>query len=103
MLGFDNRSDADLEDSASDYAPAVNNTDKFFVYYFTRDCSGLDSLTSNHCLEISDTDLPLCDNPMDDACDKLSLSLRDYMPLGSRRGPDDNYILPAWVIPLQRP
>ena len=58
MLGFDNRSDADLEDSASDYAPAVNNTEKFFVYYFTRDCSGLDTLTGGHCLEISDTDLP---------------------------------------------
>ena len=22
------------------------------------------------------------------------------MPLGSQRGPDDNYILPAWVIPF---
>jgi len=31
MLGFDNRSDADLEDSASEYAQAVNNVEKIFV------------------------------------------------------------------------
>ncbi len=103
MLGFDNRSDADLEDTASDYAPGVNNVDKFFVYYLTRDCSGLEALTGGSCLEISDTDLPLCDNPSAPECDKLSISLRDYIALGSRRGPDDNFILPARVIPLQRP
>jgi hypothetical protein len=103
MLGFDNRSHFDLEDTASDYAPAVNNAEKFFVYYFTRDCSGLDSLTGGHCLEISETDLPLCNDPTSPACDKLSISLRDYMPFGSQRGPDDNYILPAMVIPLYKP
>jgi hypothetical protein len=103
MLGFDNRSHFDLEDSACDYAPAVNNAEKFFVYYFTRDCNDLDSFTDGHCLEISETDLPLCGDPASSACDKLSISLRDYMPLGSQRGPDDNYILPSMVIPLQRP
>jgi hypothetical protein len=103
MLGFDNRSHFDLEDSASDYAPVVSNAEKFFVYYFTRNCSGLDSFTGGHCLEISDSDLPLCDDPASPVCDKLSISLRDYMPLGSQRGPDDNYILPSMVIPLQRP
>ena len=103
MLGFDNRSELDLEDTASDYAPAVNNVEKLFVYYFTRDCSGLDSLTGGHCLEITETDLPLCDDPTSPACDKLSISIRDYLPLGSQRGPDDNYILPALVIPLQKP
>jgi len=103
MLGFDNRSDEDLINSAGIFAQAVNNTDKFFVYYFTRDCSGLETLTNDHCLEISETDLPLCADPMADSCDKLSLSLRDYMPPGTQRGPDDHYILPAWVIPLLKP
>lgn len=103
MLGFDNRSDADIEDTASRYAPVVNNTDKFFVYYFTRDCSGLETYTDGHCLEISEEDIPLCDYATDPTCNKLSISLRDYISPGSQRGPDDNYILPAMVIPLQRP
>ena len=103
MLGFENRSDTDLADTASVYAPVVNNTDKFFVYYFSRDCSGLETLTGGHCMEIADSDLPLCADPKAATCNKLSISLRDYMPPGSHRGPDDNYILPAMVIPLQRP
>lgn len=103
MLGFDNRSDNDLEDTANGYAPFVNNTDKFFVYYFTRDCSGLDSLTGGNCVEISNDDLPICLDQTDPGCNKLSISIRDYMPFGSQRGPDDNYILPSIVIPLQRP
>lgn len=103
MLGFDNLSEAELLNSASSFASTVNNTDKFFVYYFTRDCGGLSSLTSDHCREISTDDLPLCSDPTSAACDRLSISLRDYMAPGSQRGPDDNYVLPAWVIPLSRP
>lgn len=103
MLGFDNLSEFELADTASDYASTVDHTDKFFVYYFTRDCSGLDSLTDGHCMEISNDDLPLCDNPVSPTCNKLSISIRNYMPPGSQRGPDDNVILPAMVIPLQRP
>jgi len=103
LLGFDNRADEDLLNSASSYADSVNNTEKFFVYYFTRQCSDLDQLTDGYCRELSDDDLPLCPDPTDPACYKLTLSIRDYMPQGSQRGPDDNYILPAWVIPLYRP
>ncbi|MDW7755629.1 MAG: hypothetical protein SCH68_10735, partial [Brevefilum sp.] len=90
MLGFDNRSDAELTDTASDYASAVDHADKFFVYYFTRDCSGLESLTGGHCLEISEANLPLCADPTSSACNKLSISIRDYLPENSQRGPDDN-------------
>jgi hypothetical protein len=103
LLGFDNRADEDLANSAKSYAEAVNNTEKFFVYYFTRDCDGLKQFTDGYCLELSNDDLPLCSDPTTPACNKLTLSIRDYMPLGSQRGPDSNYILPAWVIPLQRP
>ncbi len=103
LLGFANRSDEDLLNSASSYSESVNNTDKFFVYYFTRHCSGLEQFTGGYCYELSNDDLPLCPDPTAPACYKLSLSIRDYMPLGSQRGPDDKYILPAWVIPLQRP
>ena len=103
MLGFDNRSDAELINSASAYSQSVNNTGKFFVYYFTRDCSGLSALTDDRCLEISDTDLPLCADPTADSCDKLTFSLRNYMPANTQRGPDDRYMLPAMAIPLMRP
>jgi len=103
MLGFDNLSEFELADTASVYASGVDHTDKFFVYYFTRDCSGLDALTDGHCLEISDDDLPLCEDPASPSCNRLSISIRNYMPPGSQHGPDDNFILPGLVIPLQRP
>ena len=103
MLGFDNLSDSDLENSAGEFGGVVDHSDKLFVYYFTRNCSGLESLTGGHCLEISEDDLPLCADPTSASCDKLSISIRDYMPSGSQRGPDDNYVLPSLVIPLQRP
>lgn len=103
LLGFANLADEDLLNSASYYAESVNNTEKFFVYYFTRECSGLEEFTDGYCLELSNDDLPLCLNPMDPACSKLTISIRDYLSPGSQRGPDPNYILPARVIPLQRP
>jgi hypothetical protein len=103
MLGFDNLSEFELADTANVYASAVDHTDKFFVYYFTRDCSGLDALTDGHCLEISDNDLPLCEDPASPSCNRLSISIRNYMPPGSQHGPDDNFILPGLVLPLQRP
>lgn len=103
MLGFDNLSELELKDSAGSFAGSVNHTDKFFVYYFSRDCSELGSLTLGNCREISAEDLPPCSDPTASTCDKLSLSLRDYMLPGSQRGPDDVYVLPAWVLPLQRP
>ena len=77
MLGFENRSDTDLADTASAYASAVINTDKFFVYYFSRNCSGLETYTGGRFLEISDNDLPLCTDPTAANCNKFSISLRD--------------------------
>lgn len=103
LLGFANRADEDLLNTASYYAASVDNTEKFFVYYFTRDCSGLEQYTDGYCFELSNDDLPLCQNPTDPTCSKLTLSIRDYLPPGSQRGPNPNYVLPALVIPLQRP
>jgi hypothetical protein len=54
-------------------------------------------------MEISDSDLPLCDDPTAATCNIISISLTDYLSPCSQRGPDDNYILPAIVIPLKRP
>jgi hypothetical protein len=102
LLGFDNLADEDLLNTASSYAPVVNNTDKFFVYYLTRQCAGLEQLSGGNCLELKNDDLPLCADPSAPECYKLTISVRDYMPSGSQRGPDDNYLLPAWVLPLKR-
>lgn len=103
LLGFDNLSDTDLLNTASPYAAQVDNTDQFFVYYFTRDCSGLDGLTDGNCLEISLEDIPVCTDPSFQSCDKLSLSLRDYLYPNTRRGPNDFYKLATLVIPLDIP
>lgn len=103
LLGFDNLSDADLKDTASAYSAQVENTDKFFLYYFTRDCSVLDGLTDGNCLEISLDDIPACNDPTLETCDKLSLSLRDYIYPNSRRGPNDFYKLTTLVIPFDIP
>lgn len=43
QLGVDNVSDSQLLGSADGYDPKVSDPGKFFVYYFTRDCTGLDS------------------------------------------------------------
>jgi hypothetical protein len=53
------------------------NADKFLVYYFSRVCNGLETYTGSCCLEISDSDPPLFDDPTAATCNKLSISLRD--------------------------
>lgn len=81
----------------------VNHTDRFFVYYFSRDRSGVEAVTGGYYYKISDEDLLLCDDPASLTCDNFSISIRNYLFIESRRGPDDNYILAAFVILLQWP
>lgn len=102
-FGFHNISDKDLQGTASAYASQVNNTDKFFLYYFTRDCSGLQELTGGYCYEISETELPLCNDPTSKTCDNLGFSIRDYIRPGTQRGPAAILKLPAMQITLQKP
>jgi len=103
QLGFDNLFDEDLMDTASKYASVVNNTEKFFLYYFARNCKGLGDLTDGNCREISKEVLPDCDDPTSKTCDNLKFSLRDYIRLDTQRGPDPFYKLPSMVITLSRP
>ncbi|MBF0558406.1 MAG: hypothetical protein HQL08_06460 [Nitrospirae bacterium] len=95
FLGVANISNKDLEGTASGYATKVSNTDKFYLYYFTRDCSGLDGLTDGHCFELPVTLIP--------SGRHLGLSVRDYVRPGTERGPDSSFVLPSMVIKLQRP
>ncbi|HJV34616.1 hypothetical protein [Geomonas sp.] len=95
LVGVANLSDAQLKNTAKAYQEVVNNTDKFFLYYFTRDCSGLDTLTGKNCLPISESMVPVGDY--------AALSVRDYIKPGTQRGPDSQSVLPSMLLQLQRP
>ena len=101
-LGFDNVSDAELTGSADAYGTAVADPDMFFVYYFARDCAGLEPLAGKYCRSVPEAVLPTC-NPEDPDCDILSFSLREYIRPGTQRGPDAALTLSPRVIVLQRP
>ena len=99
--GIDNVSDDLLEGSAADYAAAVSDPDKFFVYYFARDCTRLDSWASTHCRSIPESALPDYDRLAEDP-DQLNFSLRGYVFPGTARGADPEFSLSPKVIELQR-
>ncbi|MGD0281674.1 MAG: hypothetical protein ABSB95_04855 [Dissulfurispiraceae bacterium] len=95
FLGVANLSNKDLDGTANGYAEVVNNTDKFYLYYLTRDCSGLEGLTDGNCFELPVTLIP--------SGKHLGLSVRDYVRPGTERGPDSSFVLPSMVIKLQKP
>jgi hypothetical protein len=93
-LGAANLSDGELLNTAGDY-PGVNHAEKLFVYYFTRDCAGLEALTGGHCLSVTEDMIP--------AGVIASFTERDYIRPGTQRGPDSALTLPSRVIKLYRP
>jgi hypothetical protein len=105
QLGFDNLSNEDLAGSATGYSSAVPS-EKFFVQYFARDCSGLaEQLPAGvtfHCSSIQDR-LPYCYDASDLQCDMLVLSLRGYIRPGTQRATDKNSVLNSRYIFLNRP
>jgi hypothetical protein len=103
QLGIGNVSDEQLRNSARGYGLAMPDAAKFFVYYFTRDCRGLEALTGGYCISIPETLLPKCEDPADPTCELLAFSLRDYIYPGTQRGPDSGKLLTHAVISLHRP
>ncbi len=104
--GFDNLSNHDLINTALAYSSTVSNTEQLYLYYFTRDCAGLEGLTDGKCISISTTEedgLPFCLHPDDPACAYLQLSVRDYIRPSTQRGPDAAGTLPPVLLALQRP
>jgi hypothetical protein len=102
--GFSNLSEIELEDTANEFASGVlTDTAKLFVYYFARSCAGLAAYTSGHCREIPESEIPVCTDPAGAGCDKLTISLRDYIKPGTQRGPDTALTLPPMVLKLHRP
>ena len=95
LKGVANLSDENLGGTANGYAAEVNNTDKFYLYYFTRDCSGLEDLTNSNCFELPLTMIPQGDH--------FGISIRDYVKPGTQRGPDSDLVLPSKVLQLERP
>ena len=95
-LGAKNVDYTKLEGSAAFYGNTAN-LDKFFVYYFARDCSGLESWTHSYCAEVEDSPLVL------PAGDRAAFTERDYIVPGTQRGPDSTKLLPSRVLKLARP
>ena len=105
QLGFDNIEDDTLAGTANEYTD-VPNHDRFFLYYFARDCTVLDTDVASHCYSIGNK-LPDCPDPNPDPkdleCTMLVLSLRNYLFPSSKRGPAPELTLNPLVITLQRP
>lgn len=91
-----------LYGTALEFAADIANANQFFVYYFTRDCKGLESLTNGQCLPVSTATIPACTGDPAN-CPRLGLTLRAYIRPGTQRGPDAAKILPSVVVPLKRP
>ena len=97
-LGAKNIDYTKLEGSAAFYSDGdIENLDKFFVYYFARDCSGLEPWTHGYCAEVEDSELVL------PAGDRGALSERDYLAPGTLRGPDSTLLLPSKALKLKQP
>jgi hypothetical protein len=95
LEGIENLSDKVLTGTASAYSGEVPNAGKFFLYYFTRNCSGLESLTNGNCYQI--------DPSLIGPGDRLVLVVRDYLRPGTERGPDSSLLLLPKGLLLHRP
>ncbi|MDD3259007.1 MAG: hypothetical protein WC345_02145 [Smithellaceae bacterium] len=99
-LGAENVDGSKLEGSVKpEWYPGVNNLNKLYIYYFTRNCEDekVQELTHGFCLSVKDTELVVPPG------DKVSLVERDYMAPGTQRGPNSKLTLPSMVLILQKP
>lgn len=86
-------SDKELDGTAKEYSSEVPNADKFYLYYFTRNCKGLEHLTYGHCVELT----------MIPQGFRVAIAQRNYVRQGSQRGPDSALVLNPIMIKLNRP
>ncbi len=89
-------SDTQLKDSQQ-FLPKepirFDHADKFFIWYFCRDCS---KVKTNNCSEIDTADVPLMKT--------LKLTMRNYIHPGTARGPNsDPPFKPEGISPLLTP
>ena len=97
-LGAKNVNHDMLAGSATpEFYPGVNNPDKLYVYYFARDCKGLEELTHGFCTTVEDSEFVI---PRGDGA---SFVEREYIAEGTQRGPDSALTLPSVLLILHRP
>lgn len=87
LKGVANVSDKDLQGSASKFSGTVANTDKLYVHYFARDCTGL-----SDCFEITEDMVPRGGT--------VKIIQRNYVVPGTTRGPDPHELLNPVTIVL---
>jgi hypothetical protein len=98
LLGAKNVNHDMLAGSATpEFYPGVDNLDKLYVYYFTRDCGGLEELTHGFCMSVEDTEFVI---PRGVTATILE---REYLKVGTQRGPDSALTLPSVLLILHRP
>ncbi len=85
LVGLQNLSDSDLAGTAAAYLDSPVS-DSFYVYYFARDCTGIE-----HCLEVPRKLIP--------DGETIKAIVRNYVVPGSARGPDpDKLLMPRAIL-----
>ncbi len=86
-----------LKGSAGGYAGAVSNHEKFFVWFFTRDCAAIEGLTDGACTTITHRMVPPAADVTAPGHPQLhgffTAGLRSYLTPGTERGPVTRYAL----------
>lgn len=86
LKGVANVSDEALQGSAAAFSGTVANTDKFYLHYYARDCSGLAP-----CQEVTEAMVP--------QGDVIKIIQRNYVAPGTTRGADpDNVLNPVAIV-----
>lgn len=100
LKGVFNVPDTQLAGSAASYAGAVNNTDKFYVHYFARNCDAIKNLTDGQCTTVTEEMVPLLGN---DPVGKFSVIQRSYVRPGTARGALSSDQLRPMIIRFPQP
>ena len=80
----------------------VNNTGLFFVHYFAKNCTLLDSIpvAAANCSPVEAAD-PMQGDPA--LRDMYTIGLRDYIAPGTQRGPDPALLLTPRILMFTLP
>lgn len=102
MAGVANVLDTTLEGSADDYASSVDDADKFFVHYFTNDCTVLKDVPGGmeNCTPTIGVQPPMGDATLHGV---FIIGLRNYIAPGTQRGPSTTELLRPRVLTFAQP
>lgn len=101
--------DATLKGSANGYGATVEHADKFYVHYFTRDCTVLEGLPGlpASCTEIGPDMVPRKEDASADGHPELRgmfwPGLREYIAPGTAHGPDTSKLLRPRILTFTKP